>query len=132
MTAKVRKHLDFLRLLISSHVRQRRQLINTVSDEQLSVLIEAVYNVLQGVCPLSNKDKNNLSKNKKILRKFTDPKLSKRLKSTILRKIHHLIPVLLQPVIRYITQNGEGSSNGSHRKIQKTDGNVPNGDEESE
>lgn len=132
MTAKVRKHLDFLRLLISSHVKQRRQLINTASDEQLSVLTEAVYNVLKGVCPLSDKDKNNLSKNKKILRKFTDPKLSKRLKSTILRKIHHLIPGLLRPVIRYIMQNGEGSSNGSHRKIQKTYGNVPNGDEESE
>lgn len=132
MTSKVKKHLDFLRLLSSSHVKQRRQLINTVSDEQLSVLTEAVYNVLKGVCPLSHINKNKLSKDRTILRKFTDPKLSKRLKITILKKNHNLLPELLRPVIKYIAQNGERSSNGSNREIQKTDGELRKGDEESE
>lgn len=132
MTSKVKKHLDFLRLLSSSHVKQRRQLINTVSDEQLSVLTEAVYNVLKGVCPLSNINKNKLSKDRTILRKFTDPKLGKRLKITILKKNHNLLPELLRPVIKYIALNGERSSNGSNREIQKTDGELRKGDEESE
>jgi hypothetical protein len=129
MTTKVKKHLDFLRLLCSSHIKQRRQLINTVSEEQLSVLTEAVYNVLKGVCPLSNADKNKLSKNKTLLRKFSDPKLSKRLKITILKKIQNLMPELLRPVIRYITHDGEGSSNGSKGEIQKTNRKLQKGDE---
>ena len=131
MTAKVKKHLDFLRLLSSSHVKQRKQLINTISDEQLSVLTEAVYNVLKGVCVLSNADKKKLSQNKTILRLFADQKLGKRLKITLLKKNHKVIPELLRPVIKYITLNGEGSSNGSQRKIQKTEGKLQNGYEES-
>lgn len=75
MTTQVKKHLDYLKLLTSTHVKQRRQLINTISDEQLSVLSEAILNVLKGVCPLSNVNKNKLSKNKTILRKLVDPKL---------------------------------------------------------
>lgn len=80
MTTQVKKHLDYLKLLTSTHVKQRRQLINTISDEQLSVLSEAIFNVLKGVCPLSNVNKNKLSKNKTILRKLVDPKLNRKFK----------------------------------------------------
>lgn len=89
MTTRVKKHLDYLKLLTSTHVKQTRQLINTISDEQLSVLSEAILNVLKGVCPLSNVNKNKLSKNKTILRKLVDPKLNRKFKKSILKKVQN-------------------------------------------
>lgn len=124
MTTQVKKHLDYLKLLTSTHVKQRRQLINTISDEQLSVLSEAIFNVLKGVCPLSNVNKNKLSKNKTILRKLVDPKLSRKFKKSILKKVQNLIPELLRPVIQYFAHNGKGSGNGPTRKVHQIDGNL--------
>lgn len=124
MTAKVKKHLDYLKLLTSTHVKQRRELINTISNEQLSVLTEAIFNVLKGVCSLSNINKNRLCKNKTSLRKLVDPKVSRKCKKTILKQIQNLIPELLRTVIRYFSNDGKGSDNGSTRKIHKIDGNL--------
>lgn len=124
MTTQVKKHLDYLKLLTSTHVKQRRQLISTISDEQLSVLSEAIFNVLKGVCPLSNVNKNKLSKNKTILRKLVDPKLNRNFKKSILKKVQNLIPELLRPVIQYFAHNGKGSGNGPTRKVHKIDGNL--------
>ena len=88
------------------------------------MLSEAIFNVLKGVCPLSNVNKNKLSKNKTILRKLVDPKLSRKFKKSILKKVQNLIPELLRPVIQYFAHNGKGSGNGPTRKVHKIDGNL--------
>lgn len=73
MTAKVEKAFRlqmYLKILTSTYVKQRRKLINTISDEQLSVLSKAIFNVLKEMCPLLNVNKSRLCKNKTILRKL--------------------------------------------------------------
>lgn len=49
MSSFLKDHLDFLRLLASTHRSQRLQLLHTIDNGQFDILIEVVYNILQGV-----------------------------------------------------------------------------------
>lgn len=69
MTSSVQKHLDFLKLLATTHNKQRIQLLHTISGSQLDVLVETVYNILNGVCPLTEKEEQSLKKTQNIAEK---------------------------------------------------------------
>lgn len=72
MTSSVQKHLYFLKLLATTHKKQRIQLLHTIS--QLDVLVETVYNILNGVCPLTKNEEQSLKNHIKLLRKDVDNK----------------------------------------------------------
>lgn len=111
MTSSVQKHIDFLKLLATTHKKQRIQLLHTISGSQLDVLVETVYNILNGVCPLTKTEEQSLKKHKTLLRKVVDKKLSNR--------IQRIIPTFLSSVLRYLSSNGKRSGASSKRKISK-------------
>lgn len=111
MTSSVQKHIDFLKLLATTHKKQRIQLLHTISGSQLDVLVETVYNILNGVCPLTKTEEQSLKKHKTLLRKVVDKKLSNRIKQKIFLRIQRIIPTFLSSVLRYLSS--------SKRKISK-------------
>lgn len=70
MTSSVQKHIDFLKLLATTHKKQRIQLLHTISGSQLDVLVETVYNILNGVCPLTKTEEQSLKNTKHCLEKL--------------------------------------------------------------
>lgn len=115
MTSSVEKHIDFLKLLATTHKKQRIQLLHTISGSQLDVLVETVYNILNGVCPLTKTEEQSLKKKRKVV----DKKLSNRIKQKIFLRIQRIIPTFLSSVLRYLSSNGKRSGASSKRKISK-------------
>lgn len=69
MTSSVQKHIDFLKLLATTHKKQRIPLLHTISGSQLDVLVETVYNILNGVCPLTKTEEQSFKKTQNIAEK---------------------------------------------------------------
>lgn len=64
MPSSIKNHLDFLRLLASTHKNQKLQLLRTINDSQYDILIEVVYNILKGVCSLTKEEEEKVKKTK--------------------------------------------------------------------
>lgn len=64
-------HKDFLSVLNKTRNRQKKNtLISIASRDQLEALSEVVENVLQGIIPLSEKQKKNLSEYRDLMREL--------------------------------------------------------------
>ena len=80
----------------------RKQIIETLSKEQLRAIIEIVYNVMQGVCPLSKTNKNLLSKHKTVIRKVIVPRLTVKERRKRFRNINKILPIFLKSYLQYV------------------------------
>jgi hypothetical protein len=77
---------------------QRKALLDTITNEQLKVLIEVTVNLLRGVLPISAAQKSKLKKYKKLIRLIGDQTVSLKTKKDALCRQGHAIAVLLKAV----------------------------------
>jgi hypothetical protein len=117
MTTSVKKHREFLRLLMTTHKVQRMHMLQTISNDQFNILVEIVYNILHGICPLNKDEEVKIKKYKTLLRKLIEKNLPKRVKKNILLQIQQIVPTLLSSVQRYFSHNGCRGCISSERKI---------------
>lgn len=87
---------------------QRDALIHTLTDQQLQILVEIIYNLIKGGIHISNKYKDVLSVNKNNVRKVVEESISKRLRKKRLLKISGDLPIILQAFFKY--ESGTGVS----------------------
>ena len=67
---KIRNHIHFLKYLSLATAQQRKQLLSSVSTEQVNAITEITYNLLQGNIKLRESDYLCLSKFKSTFRKL--------------------------------------------------------------
>ena len=68
---RIDTHVYFLRYLSVTNSYQRRHLLQTAIAEQLHVLYEIAFNVLQGNISLTDEDSSILYQHRNVLRKLT-------------------------------------------------------------
>lgn len=54
VSKEVKEQSIFLQLIVSAHLQQRKQLLNSMNSQQIRVLSAIVHNMLQGVISLKN------------------------------------------------------------------------------
>ena len=100
------KSARFFGVLLDASDKQRLAILKTVSDSQLRSLLEAIYNVLKGNCPIGETTKRGLSRYKKVLRRLVSKEFSLNQKRRLLIKHHRILPLILKPVTRYLLRDG--------------------------
>lgn len=90
-----KKDGDFLRLLLSTSMRQKRALLKTMQKSQLNAIVQIVYNVLMGNRDLPETDKKDLLKYKKVIRRLVSKSISsKERKRLLLKYLVHVLKFL--------------------------------------
>ena len=97
----VQKHLSLFRLLVDTSDDQRLAIVKTLTSGQLRGVLEAIYNVLRGTCPVSDKVKKALYQQRRIVRRLVSRDLTRQQQHRLLAKHRALLPSLLKPVIEY-------------------------------
>lgn len=99
--ASVKKHLPFLKVVLSSEPKLRQQIILNCDLDLINTINECVYNTLKGNIPLKRSEIIKLQKFKKILRKICccDDELEKTRK-VIVQSGGEFLPTLLQPIVK--------------------------------
>lgn len=98
----VQKHLALFELLVQAADSQRAVIVKTLSEPQLKAVLEAIYNVIKGTCPIQKKDKKKLFPYKSVIRRLVSKELSQQQQKRLLKKHHRLLPLVLKPVIDYL------------------------------
>ena len=104
MAHKVEKHLALFRLLIDTTEAQRLAIVKTLDPSQMRAVLEAIYNVLRGTCPVSDKEKKALYQQRRIIRRLVSKELTRQQKHRLLVKHREVLPLLLKPVLNYLTE----------------------------
>jgi hypothetical protein len=101
------KHLPSFELLVQSSDEQRVAILKSLTGPQLRALLEAIYNVLKGTCPIPVKDKKKLFQHRHIIRRLVSKELNRQQQHRLLKKHRQLIPLFLKPVIVFLKRNGD-------------------------
>jgi hypothetical protein len=104
MAASIRKHLPLLMLLVDASEAQAQAILKTLTPVQLRVILEAIYNVLRGTCPIGDKLKKNLYQRRGIIRRLVSKDLTRQQQQRMLVKHRQLLSLLLRPVIEFLTK----------------------------
>ena len=95
----VHKHLPLFQVLTGATSDQRSAILKTLTKQQLHAVLEAVYNVLHGTCPISDNDKKKLYHHRSTIRKLVAKDLTRKQQHRLLIKYQSILPLLLKQVI---------------------------------
>ena len=91
----MRKEGEFLRLLLSTSIKQRQAMLKTIEKTQLSAIVQIVFNVLMGNRELNQSDKNSLKKCKTVIHRFVSKTVSDTERKPLFLKYSlHIIKIL--------------------------------------
>ena len=107
---RVETHIHFLRYLSVTTSYQRRNLLQTATTEQLNVLYEKAFNILQGNISLTSQDYSRLYKHRNVLRKLSLKEIDKYTKIQLLGKYSCAVRDLLAVFFRYYSHKGTENS----------------------
>lgn len=96
----MRKHIALFEVVVQSTDFQRLALLKTLTDKQIRAILEVIYNVLKGTCPIDSKEKKKLNLHKSALRRLVSSDLNLKQRQRLLIKHRDILPSLLKPVLR--------------------------------
>ena len=103
MSARMRKNAALLHLLSDCHPKQRKALLQTLSEEQLRTLCEVILNILKGTVELTPSQKNSLGKRKRLLYQLASKSVpSKTKKKILVQQGGSLLPAILIPALQVL------------------------------
>ena len=103
MSHRVRKNSAFLHLLSDCHPKQRKVLLETLTDEQLKTLCEVVLNILKGIIHLSPRQQQKLRKKKRVLYQLVSKSIpSKTKKRLLVQEGGSVLPSILIPALQVL------------------------------
>lgn len=109
-------NLHWLNLLVSlrdHHII--RYLIKHQNPQQQHILSEIVFNTLQGVIPVSKKDKGLLKIHKKILRNIVSSSANESQRRYYFQKVVVIVPILVSSFLKYYEPRNDTDSKGKVR-----------------
>lgn len=100
---KEEERKSFIRFISTGSSRQLDYVLNTLTKYQLQVVTEVLFNVVNGVCPIYDKNKTRLMKQKRLIRNVLFPGLTVEQRRRRLFKIKSIIPINLEACLQYGT-----------------------------
>ena len=94
-----KKHL--ILFLMDLPKQQFAHLLKIITKEQLQAIIEIIYNVVQGVCTISEANTSILSNHKHLIRRLITKRSTLSQRKKLLLKIRNILPIFfssLQPL----------------------------------
>jgi hypothetical protein len=89
---------DFLRLLLNTNSKQRKQLIRIASRDQILCICECAFNIARRNIPLTKGQVKNLRKNPRVVYKLADRSVKFGEKKKTLEQSGGFLPLLLAPI----------------------------------
>ena len=98
MNKLIKKEKHFLRLLLSTTIKQKKALLRAIEKNQLIAIVQIVYNLIIGYRPLPEKDRKWLAKKKSIIRQFVNRETSLKKRKELLLKYYKYILAFIKVI----------------------------------
>jgi hypothetical protein len=92
---------SFVHFLLICSPQQFKCTLKTLTKNQLQVIVEIIFNVMKGICPISDKNKTKQYKRKRLIREVILPKLSPEQRKRRLKKHKRVLPIFLEACLKH-------------------------------
>ena len=99
MSTRVRKQIDFLKVLCKATPKQRKGIIEGANNELIKAICECALNCLKGNVSLSSGQKQKLARHKGKLRSLSNKKYPVAKKKVILAQKGGFLNLLIEPIL---------------------------------
>ena len=99
MSVRIKKQIDFLKVLNKASAKQRQGIIEGANNELIKAICECALNCLKGNVPLTPAQKKKLIRHKGKLRSLANKKCPIAKKKAILKQKGGFFSALLGPLI---------------------------------
>lgn len=96
MSTHIQKNKSFLDLLLQTSKRQAKALLNTITSEQVLLIIEVIKNILELILP--KKARYYVERKRKLLQKIIAKSISKTKKALLIKKHSSLLLLLFYAI----------------------------------
>ena len=83
--------------------QQLPSMLRILTKKQLQTIIEIIYNVVQGVCPISEDNKSFLIKYKNLIRRLVSNRATLSQRKNILIRLRNILPIFFRAYIHYVS-----------------------------
>jgi hypothetical protein len=95
--------IHLIEFLIKTTPQQRMKILKTLKKEELKLIIEIIFNVVYGVCPIFETSTKLLLRYKGLIRQVIADGLRANQRRSILIKFRKIIPVFVQAYVKYVS-----------------------------
>ena len=106
MNGLIKKEKHFLRLLLTTTVKQKKALLRAIEKPQLRAIVQIVYNLMVGYRTLPENDRKRLAKRKTVIREFVSRGLSFKKRKELLFKYYKYILTFIHAIRGELFGNG--------------------------
>lgn len=94
---------SFVQFLLICSPQQLTFILKTLTKHQLQLTAEIIFNVIKGVCSISNPNKTVLMKSKRLIREIIKPGLTQTQRRKRLFKIKRFLPIFLEAYLENVS-----------------------------
>ena len=102
MSARLRRNFASLKVLQKAKIKQRKALLTNANTDLVLCIAEIVHNLLKGNVKVGSKQRSQLKRYKKVLRRLANKGTSTKLKKKLLIQQGGFLSALLGPAIGII------------------------------
>lgn len=99
MAERLKRNLDFIKVLANAKPRQRKAIVHTADKDLILCLCEIILNLLTGNVKVPDKIIDQLRKHKDCLRTLAEQRTSLKTRRDILEQKGGFLPILLTPIL---------------------------------
>lgn len=104
MSARLKRNLPLLRVLLHASPVQRRLILQTASKELILSVCEVAFNILRGVIPLSTPQYKRLARQKTAIKLVADKKIGVLRKKQVINQKGGFLGPLLSIAVPFLTE----------------------------
>lgn len=104
MSARLKRNLPLLRMLLQVSPVQRQKLLQTASKELILSVCEVAFNILRGVIPLSTLQYKRLARQKSAIKLVADKRIGLLKKKQVINQKGGFLGPLLSIAVPFLTE----------------------------
>ncbi len=93
-----------MELLVSTNVKQRKALLETITDVQLNFLSTILKNILQSNIVLDSVHLKKLTRHAAVIRRLAQKSTTASVKRTLLSNHNRLVCIIFRPLVKELKQ----------------------------
>lgn len=109
MDRSIGVHLPFLQLLCTTDKKQRKALLQTITDAQLRAICELVLNIYRGTFNVPSIYVRKLAPHRKLIETLVDRAINKKHKKQLLSQKRNILPLMIGPYVRLSKKKNDGT-----------------------
>lgn len=105
MNGRIFRNSTFIKTLYFAEPTERKQMIDSMSNDEICAMSDIAKNILNGRLSLTNVHKQKLKQYKRTIRFLASQRINLNRKRRTMLVFHNVIPLLIKPIVHLLDES---------------------------